>query len=133
MSNNNGKQAQIPDPQVEPRAERRHYTQAYKERILAEIDAAQEPGEIGALLRREGLYSQIISKWRQQQQQGTLAGTTSAPRGPKVDPASAEMTRLQRENEQLRARLERAEQIIEIQKKVSQLLETGENYQWGTK
>jgi len=91
------------------------------------------PGEIGAILRREGLYSQIISKWRQQRQRGELAGTTSAKRGPKPDLPGRELVRLQGENEQLRTRLERAEMIIEVQKKVSQLLGPTENEREGAK
>ena len=122
MSQNGKVYEEIPNAEVAPRAERRHYTAEYKERILDEIDRSQIPGEIGAILRREGLYSQIISKWRQQRQQGALAGTTSAKRGPKPDLQSGELARLQRENERLRTRLERAEMILEVQKKVSQLL-----------
>lgn len=106
-----------PDPEVEPRAVRRHYTREYKLRILDEIDGAQEPGEIGAILRREGLYSQIISKWRQQRQSGRLDDRNAAQRGPKTQSETRELTRLRRENEQLRAKLERAELIIEVQKK----------------
>lgn len=122
MSQNGKVNEQIPDSEVEPRAERRHYTGAYKQQILKEIDAAQEPGEIGAILRREGLYSQIISKWRQQLQKGHLEDTKATPRGPKPDLRGEEVERLQHENEQLRNRLERAETIIEVQKKISQLL-----------
>lgn len=113
----------IPDPEVTPRAERRHYTAEYKQRILDEIDHAQEPGEIGAILRREGLYSQIISKWRQQRQRGALNGSQDRRRGPQPHPEAAELKRLQAENERLQARLEQAELIIEVQKKVSQLLD----------
>jgi transposase len=112
---------EIPDPEVEPRAVRRHYAAEYKQRILDEIDHASLPGEIGAILRREGLYSQIISKWRQQRAQGGLEGLEPQKRGPKAKPEAAELARLKRENERLRKKLERAELIIEVQKKVSQM------------
>jgi transposase len=112
----------IPDSEVEPRAIRRHYTGEYKQRILDEIDQATEAGEIGAILRREGLYSQAISKWRQQRAQGGLEGLVSQKRGPKPVPETIEITRLKRENERLRQKLKKAELIIDVQKKVSQLL-----------
>lgn len=118
---------EAPNPEVEPRAVRRHYTAEYKQRILDEIDHASLPGEIGAILRREGLYSQIISKWRQQRAQGGLEGLEPQKRGPKADPEAAELARLRRENERLRKKLERAELIIEVQKKVSQILALDEN------
>jgi transposase len=117
MSQNEKVNGHNPEAEVEPRAERRHYTSEYKQRILAEIDAAREPGETGAILRREGLYGQLISKWRAQRQKGRLTGSTSMKRGPKGDPQAGELARLQHENEQLRVRLERAETIIEVQKK----------------
>jgi transposase-like protein len=112
----------IPDPEVSLDARRRHYTAEYKQRILDEIDQVQEPGQIGAILRREGLYSQIISKWRQQRQQGRLNGSQDRKRGPRPQPEAAELKRLRAENEHLRTRLKQAETVIEVQKKVSQLL-----------
>ncbi len=118
--NGNGKlKENMPETEVIATAQRRQYSREYKERILAEIDAAREPGEAGAILRREGLYSQLISKWRVQRKAG-FAGT--GKRGPQANPQAGEMVRLQRENERLRAKLERAEAIIEVQKKVSLLL-----------
>ena len=117
----------IPDPEVEPRAIRRHYTAEYKQRILDEIDQANESGEIGAILRREGLYSQAISKWRQQRAQGGLEGLAYQKRGPKAVAGTGEMARLKRENERLRKKLAKAELIIEVQKKVSQILGLDEN------
>jgi transposase len=122
MAENENKNGRHPETEVEPRAERRHYTSEYKQRILTEIDRAREPGEAGAILRREGLYSQIISKWRQKRESGGLADTKEAKRGPKEEAGAGEIARLQHENEQLRTRLERAELIIEVQKKVSLLL-----------
>ena len=113
-----------PDPQVVPKATRRQFSTEYKLRILAEADACSERGEIGALLRREGLYSSHLDKWRTQRVRGVLSGASSQKRGPKPDPQAAEIARLQRENEQLRSRLERAEHIIDVQKKLAQLLGT---------
>jgi len=111
---------QGPDPQVVPKAERRRFSVEYKLRILAEADSCSEHGQIGALMRREGLYSSLLTTWRRQRDQGTLG----QKRGRKPDPQAAEIKRLQRENEQLRARLERAEHIIDVQKKLAQLLGT---------
>ena len=107
------------DPQVVPKAERRKFSAEYKERILAEADACTERGQIGALLRREGLYSSHLVKWRTQRERGELGGRK---RGRKSDPQATETARLQRENEQLRARLAQAEEIIQVQKKLAQLL-----------
>ena len=115
-------QAGITDIEVEPKPIRRHYTSEYKRRILDEIDQASQAGEIGAILRREGLYSQAISKWRQQRAQGGLEGLVSQKRGPKVIPEAGELARLTQENERLRQKLKKAELIIEVQKKVSQIL-----------
>lgn len=112
------------DPQVVPKAERRQFSAEYKLRILAEADTCSERGQLGALLRREGLYSSNLDKWRKQRERGTLAGLGGQQRGRKADPQSAEIARLQRENEQLRVRLERAEHIIDVQKKLAQLLGT---------
>jgi transposase-like protein len=79
---------------------------------------------VGALLRREGLYSSLVSKWREQREKGSLSGLAGQRRGPKVDPNVAELARLQRENQRLKEELERAELIIEVQKKVAQLVGT---------
>ena len=85
---------------------------------------ARERGSIGALLRREGLYSSHLDKWRKQRDRGALAGLGGQKRGRKPDPQAAEIARLERENEQLRSRLERAERIIDVQKKLAELLGT---------
>ncbi len=114
----------MPETEVLATAQRRQYSREYKERILTEIDGAREPGEVGAILRREGLYSQLISKWRAQRQAG-FPGT--GKRGPQANPQASEIARLKRENERLRAKLERAETILEVQKKVSLLLGLDEN------
>jgi transposase-like protein len=109
--------------EVLPKAERRRFSAAYKLRILTEAEACTRRGEIGELLRREGLYTSHLDKWRKQRERGTLAGSTEHRRGPHVDPQSQEIARLRRENERLQARLQRAETIIDVQKKVSQLLD----------
>ena len=112
-----------PDPEVLPRVERRQYTAQYKLRILEEVERCTERGQIGALLRREGLYSSHLSKWRRQRAEGQLQALSGQKRGRKVQEVGVEeLTRLQRENERLRARLEQAEIIIDVQKKLSRLL-----------
>lgn len=108
-------------PETEVRGDRRRFTAAYKARVLAEAEAA-EPGEVGALLRREGLYSSHLSKWRRKLEQGgpeALAARRPGPKRSRKDPTVAQ---LERENRRLTRRLERAEKIIEIQKKLSELL-----------
>jgi transposase len=117
------RQAQLPEPEVLPRAKRRHFSAAYKLRIVEEADRCTERGQIGALLRREGLYSSLLSKWRQQRARGRLHALSPQRRGRKAQhPSEVEVARLQRQNERLRARLEQAELIIDAQKKLSQLL-----------
>ena len=112
-----------PDPEVVPRAKRRRFTAKYKLRILQEADRCTEKGQIGELLRREGLYYSHLSKWRQQRADGQLRGLAPKKRGRKdQDPTVAELARLRRENERLRAELEKAEIIIDVQKKLAQLL-----------
>ena len=120
VNGNRPTMTQNPDPQVVPKAERRRFSTEYKLRILAEADRCTEHGQIGALLRREGLYSSHLTTWRRQREQGTLGGK----RGRKPDPQSAEIKRLEQENERLRTRLARAEHIIDVQKKLAQLLGT---------
>lgn len=121
--NTNGKVREgMPETEVVKKANRRQYTGEYKLRVLAEIDACKGSGQIGALLRREGLYSSLVSKWRQQRELGSLEGLGPHKRGPKEDLQGAELARLKRENERLRKRLEQAELIIEVQKKVAQML-----------
>ena len=123
QSNRNGQlEVEVPDPEVVPRAKRRQFSAKYKLRILAEADQCTQRGEIGALLRREGLYSSHLTTWRKQRDRGQLEGLTPKKRGRKPDPQAAELARLQRENERLQARLEQAETIIEVQKKLSQML-----------
>jgi len=119
----NGKQpaSEIADAEVLPKAQRRRFSNAYKQRILKEVETSQ-PGEIGSLLRREGLYSSLLTTWRRQRERGELDGPTKKKRGRKADPQAAEVKRLRNEIDRLRTRLERAEAIIEVQKKLSALL-----------
>ena len=109
-----------PDPEVVANAKRRTFTAEYKLRILQAADQCS-PGDLGALLRREGLYSSHLVTWRRQRQAGQLAGLTPKKRGPKPDPQADELARLRRETERLQARLQQAEAIIDAQKKLSQL------------
>ena len=103
------------DTEVAAKAERRRFSAEYKMRILEEA-AASANGEIGALLRREGLYSSHLTTWRRQQKAGQLAGLAPKKRGPKADPQAEELKRLRRENERLQVRLQQAEAIIDAQK-----------------
>ena len=107
--------------EVIARPVRRRFTAEYKLRILQEADRCA-PGELGALLRREGLYSSNLSKWRRQRQAGQLAGLKPKQRGRKVDAQAQELARLEREKARLQAQLERAELIMEAQKKLLVLL-----------
>ncbi len=116
----NGKQMnEVPDPEVVPRAKRRQFSAAYKLRIVQEVDACTQHGQIGELLRREGLYSSHLSKWRQQRDAGRLI---EKKRGRKADTMVAENAKLRRENARLRKALEKAELIIDVQKKLSEVL-----------
>jgi len=115
----------IPDPAVAEKPVRRRFTAEYKLRILGEADRCVESGQLGALLRREGLYSSHLSTWRQHRDEGTLAGLTPKRRGRKANPEApliAENLRLMRETQRLAAKLHQAETIIEIQKKLSEML-----------
>ena len=119
---------QDPDPEVVPighdipKAKRRRFSAKYKRRILNEYEACNEPGEKGALLRREGLYSSHITTWRYQRERNEMDGLKSKKRGPNKDSQASEIVRLRQENKRLRRRLEQAELIIDVQKKVSQIL-----------
>jgi transposase len=112
-------------PELSDRPRRRRFTAQDKLRILAEADRAAATGGIGAILRREGLYSSALTSWRRQRDAGVIGGLSAVKRGPKTtapNPLAAELTRLQQDNVRLTRRLTRAEAIIDIQKKVAALL-----------
>lgn len=114
-----------PDPEVPEKKPRRRFTTAYKLRILKEYDACAKPGEIGAFLRREGLYYSNINTWLRQRDEGVLHGLSPKKRGrkaKKVNPLAKEVARLERENKKLSGKLKQAETIIEVQKKISEIL-----------
>jgi transposase len=111
--------------EVLAKPERRKFSLEYKIRILREADGCRRPGELGALLRREGLYSSTLSNWRRARARGDLVSRGMRKRGPKarrVDEGAKRIMKLERENRRLKRRLERAEAVIEVQKKVSELL-----------
>jgi transposase len=113
---------EMPNTEVVAKAKRRRFTAAEKLRVLREAEACRGSGEIGALLRREGLYSSYLTTWRRQQELGELEGLSPQKRGPKPNPQAVELAKLRRENERLQVRLQRAELIIDVQKKVAQML-----------
>lgn len=107
------------------KARRRRFTAEEKSKLLKEADACTRPGEVGALLRREGLYSSHLAAWRAARTRGELSGLSARKRGPKahpVDPSARRVAELERENQRLKARAERAETLVEVQKKLSELL-----------
>jgi len=115
----------VADPEVEPKRARRSFTAEYKARILAECDAATEDGAIGAILRREGLYSSHLVDWRRQRELGILHGLQPRKRGRKPvpkDPVAEENLRLKRQLERAQEELRRATLIIEAQKKLAEIL-----------
>ena len=113
------------DVQVVAKPRRRTYTVEYKRRILKEADACTAPGAIGALLRREGLYSSLLVEWRRARGRGELAALTPRKRGRKptpVDPRDRKITELERQLAQMTGRAERAEALVEAQKNLAALL-----------
>ena len=118
-----GERQERPDPEVPERARRRTFTAAYKQEILAAYEAAG-PGEKGAMLRREGLYSSLITEWRRARDAGALAGLKQ-PRGrPAADPRDAQISRLRKEKAQLEQELAKARFVVDVQAKLQALLET---------
>lgn len=114
-----------PDPEVCESKPRRVFTAAFKLRVLRLADQCTQPGEIGALLRREGLYSSHLVTWRRQRNAGSLQGLSPKKRGRKakpVDPSAERIARLEKENLRLQLHLRKAEIIIEAQKKISEIL-----------
>ena len=116
----------VPDPEVRERAVRRRFTAEYKLRILKEAESCTKRGQLGALLRREGLYSTNLITWRRQMEKGTLEALSPRKRGPKAkrpDPSARRIAELDRENQKLKKKLKTAETIIDVQKKISEILQ----------
>jgi transposase len=121
---NNGTKS-LTEVEVLAKAERRRFTAEYKLKVLREANHCKRPGEIGALLRREGLYWSNLTNWRKQRERGELAGLSSRKRGPQPrekNPLAERARELERDNMRLKRRAERAEGIVELQKKVSEIL-----------
>jgi transposase len=119
----NGKS--LTEVEVVAKAERRRFTAEYKGKVLREADQCKQPGEIGALLRREGLYWSNLTNWRKQRERGELAGLSANKRGPQrreKNPLAERVRELERDNARLQRRAERAEGLVELQKKVSEIL-----------
>jgi transposase len=111
-----------PDPAVPEKAKRRRFTAEYKVRILREVDRCKASGEVGAILRREGLYSSLLTEWRRQRDRVAKAGLAATKRGPKARAVDPRMKQLERENTKLRKQNQRLELVVAVQKKVSELL-----------
>jgi transposase-like protein len=121
-----GNKTIVPNPEVQEKARRRSYTAEYKRRILREAESCKEYGQVGALLRREGLYSSNLTAWRRQADRGTLDALSSKKRGPKArkpDPSVRRIIEQEKENQKLRARLRKAELIIDAQKKIAEIFQ----------
>ena len=119
------KPALVPDPEVAATPRRRTFTAKYKARIVEECDQANKPGQINAILRREGLYSSHLSSWRQARERGEISGLAPRKRGPKQKPkmvSAREYARVKRDKERLERELEKAHAIIDVQKKLSVIL-----------
>ena len=116
----------ISNPEVFEKPRKRRFTAEYKLKILGEADACKDDGEIGTVLRREGIYSSYLTAWRRQREEGTLGALGPKKRGRKskrTDPLAAEVQKLKKENQKLKKRLMQTETIIEVQKKMSEALE----------
>ena len=116
--------SRVTETEVVEKAKRRLFTAEYKQRILAELDRATQSGEIGAVLRREGLYSSVIAVWRRQREAGECSALTPKKRGPKAkvpDARDRELIEVQRKLAKAEARLKRAEALLAVQKKVADL------------
>ena len=115
----------FPDPEVTEKAVRRKFTAKYKLRILQEAEVCATQGQMGALLRREGLYSSNLTTWRRQQKKGALEALSPKHRGPKeknITPSDRRIVELEKENRHLKEKLKQAETIIDVQKKLSEIL-----------
>jgi transposase len=119
-----------PDSEVSEKKSRRKFTAKYKLRILEKAEACTEPGQLGALLRQEGLYSSNLTTWRKQRDEGLLKAMSPRKRGRKaqpINPLALEVARLQKENQRIQQKLRQAELIIEAQKKISEILGIAQN------
>ena len=123
-----------PDPEVVEKKPRRYFTAKYKLRILQEADNCTQSGQIGALLRSEGLYSSNLTTWRRQREKGQLTALSPKKRGRKnkpKNPLAEKVAKLEKENQKLRLKLTQADAIIEVQKKVSEILGISQNLNKG--
>ena len=120
-TNGNVKEA-MPNTEVVVKVKRKRFSAAEKLRILREVETCRGSGEIGALMRREGIYSSYLTTWRKQCELGELDGLSPHKRGPKPNPEAIELAKLRREHERLQERMRRAELIIDVQKKVARML-----------
>ena len=121
-----------PDPEVSEKKRRRKFTAKYKLSILSKADLCTEPGQVGALLRREGLYSSHLTTWRRQKEKGLLDALSPKKRGRKkkpTNPLADTVARLEKDNRRLQQKLKQAELIIEAQKKISEILGISQNLQ----
>jgi transposase len=124
-----------PDPEVPEKKPRRKFTARYKLDFLKMAEQCTQPGELGSLLRREGLYSSNLTTWKRQREAGLLVSLSPQKRGRKkaeVNPLAQKVARLERENERLTRKLKQAETIIEVQKKISEILGIPQDHQAGT-
>jgi len=112
----------MPNTEVVEKAKRKRFTAAEKIRILREVEACRGTGEMGALLRREGIYSSYLTTWRKQRESQELEGLAPQKRGPKPNPEAIELAKLRREHARLQERMRQAELIMDVQKKVAQML-----------
>lgn len=114
--------ARVPDPEVAARPKRRHFTAEYKLRVLREVDGCKGPGEIGALLRREGLYSSHLVLWRRQREEAAQSQLKARKRGPKAKVQDPRVKQLERENARLQRQMKRIALLLDIQKKAGEIL-----------
>jgi len=120
-----------PDSEVTGKRPRRKFTAKYKLRMLKKADVCTEPGQLGVLLRQEGLYSSNLTTWRKQRNEGLLIAMSPKKRGRKAQPKNSlasEVARLQNENQKLKNKLKQAELIIDAQKKISEILGIAQNH-----
>ena len=113
-----GPDPRVADPEVAAKVQRRRFSAEYRLRILKQADACKKPGELGALLRREGLYSSLLTNWRRQREQGALVSLRARKRGPTPRRIDPRIKQLEAENARLQRKLQQADTIITVQKKL---------------